>query len=229
MKILGFFYALSSVLGLTFTAVPTGCTKEGLYCLDSSGANSDVFRILTCKNGNTQVVSECLAKETCIDNPTPHCTPESSPQKPSLVSSKPVPNSYIWSTTTSDTMLPTPPVFPQVPSTVDNPSASRTITNQLAARQTQSPFRILIFPETSIRGKGTSFDVDRCIRHSEIPWPIRSLVVERYFECMFWDGDDCSDRTGPRRKEGSATDRKMIGDVNFGFEIESLRCHAVPG
>ena len=126
-------------------------------------------------------------------------------------------------------MLPTPPVFPQVPSTVDNPSASRTITNQLAARQTQSPFRILIFPETSIRGRGTSFDVDRCIRHSEIPWPIRSLVVERYFECMFWDGDDCSDRTGPRRKEGSATDRKMIGDVKFGFEIESLRCHAVPG
>jgi hypothetical protein len=173
-------------------------------------------------------MSKCLATETCIDNPTPHCTPKSKPQIPSLVTPKPIPTS-VQSITTSDTILPTPPVFFQVPSTVDDPFTSSTNTIQLAARQTQSPFRILIFPETSIRGKGTSFDVDRCIPNAEIPWPIRSLVVERYFECMFWERDDCSGRAGPRRKEGSAKDRKIIGNVKFGFEIKSLRCRAVPG
>jgi hypothetical protein len=228
MRTLGFLYTLSGVLSLTFTAVPTGCTKDGVYCLTSPGSNSDIIKILMCKDGNTQVMSKCLATETCIDNPTPHCMPKSSPQTPSLVTPKPIPTST-QKITTSHTIIPIVPAFPHVPSTVDDPFTSSTDTTQLAARQTQSPFRILIYPEMSIRGKGTSFDTDRCIRNSEIPWPIRSLVVERYFECMFWDKNDCLEGAGPRRKEGSSQDHKIIGSVEFGFEIKSLRCRAVPG
>ncbi|KAG9189591.1 hypothetical protein G6011_06459 [Alternaria panax] len=195
MKPLAFFCMLPGVLSLNLTAVPTRCTKEGVYCLDSLGTNSDVFKILTS----------------------------------SLVTPKPMPTGHTQSITTSDTILPSPPVFTRVPSTVGNPLTSRTSTNQLPARQTQSSFHVLIFSEANIRGKGTSFDADRCILNSEMPWPIRSLVVERDFECMFWDRDDCSESASPRRKEESASDRKIIGEVKFGFGIRSLRCRAVMG
>lgn len=199
-----------------------------MYCVNGPESNGDVAKIITCKDNESKVYQECLATVSCIDDPSPHCALKSQPEIPSLVT--PMPILIITpSPTSSDTILPTPPGFPKVPSTADDPLTSSTDTTRLAARQTQAPFRLLIYPQTSIRGKGTSFDADRCIADAEIPWPIRSLVVERYFQCMFWDTDDCSGRAGPQRVEGSSKDRKIIRDVKFGFGIKSTMCLAVPG
>ncbi|KAF1941262.1 hypothetical protein EJ02DRAFT_207931 [Clathrospora elynae] len=195
---------LSAIITLTISAAlprTTTCAQDGIQCINYTFLNGEIGAVVECNNGVYKTTDICDTHSVCVDRPVPHCG----------VRNETAPVEATTSTSTFTTGATTSKAE-------DNDKLD------LASRGSKPT--LVLCSATSLRGTCAMWSGENCMNADEVKFTIRSLSVERRFQCIFYGEQNCGTNAGSPHYEGNNADRKQVDDVGYG--VASFKCKDAP-